>query len=135
MVAYISVSFNKRKFLKDELNTLNETLNYFQITPFVFVDHHNFDSSQEKVMMQQAINDIQNCQILIAEVSEKGIGIGIEVGYAKALEKPVIYMRNINAEHSTTVSGISDYQIIYRDLIDMKKQLTIVLRKILKSKI
>lgn len=135
MVAYISVSFSKRKFLKDEFNTLNETLNEFQITPFVFVDHYNFNNDQEKEMMEQAVNDIDNCQILIAEVSEKGIGIGVEVGYAKALGKTIIYMRNTNSEHSTTVSGISDYQIVYKDLNDLKNQLKRVLQKIINSKI
>ena len=38
--------------------------------------------------------DIDNSDILIAEVSEKAIGVGIEVGYAKAKGKPIIYIKN-----------------------------------------
>ena len=75
-------------------------------------------------MMQTAFAEIDKCEILIAEVSDKAIGIGIEVGYAKAKNKPVIYLRHATAEHSTTVSGASDYTVIYADDTDLKKQLS-----------
>lgn len=81
-------------------------------------------------MMNQAIRDIDNCDILIAETSDKGIGIGIEVGYAKAKNKPIIYIRSAKAEHSTTVSGISDYQIIYADIGDLKNKLCDTITKL-----
>jgi hypothetical protein len=131
MTAYISVSFNKRKLLDKELNAIIDTLNEFKIMPFIFVDHYKFDSSQEQEMMQQVMIDIDNCELVIAETSEKGIGIGIEVGYAKAKNKPVIYVRQKDAEHSTTVSGISDFQILYSDTNDLQKQLAIALNRIL----
>ena len=129
MTAYISVSFSKRKFMDKELTAIIDTLADFKIAPFIFVDNYNFDLTQERQMMQQAISVIDNCDILIAETSDKGIGI--EVGYAKAKDKPVIYLRHQDAEHSTTVSGISDFQIIYFDPKDLKKQLTDTLEKIL----
>jgi nucleoside 2-deoxyribosyltransferase len=90
MTAYISVSYSKRKLVDKELNAIIDTLNDFNIAPFIFVDSYKFDLKQERKMMQQAMADIDNCDILIAETSDKGIGIGIEVGYAKAKEKPVI---------------------------------------------
>lgn len=130
MIAYISVSFAKRKSLDSELIAIKNALNEFAITPFVFVDSYKFNAAAEKEMMQQAMSDIDRCYLLIAETSDKGIGIGIEVGYAKAKRKPVIYIRNKMAEHSTTVSGISDYQIIYVDSADLFSQLTKVLNRL-----
>ena len=123
MKAYISVSFDKRKSLDKEITAIIETLNRFKISSLVFVDWYNFDLAQERQMMTQVRNDIENCNILIAETSDKAIGIGIEVGYAKAKGKTIIYLRQQNTAHSTTVSGISDYQIIYTDTTDLKKQL------------
>lgn len=123
MKAYIAVSYNKRKLVDKEIALIIETLNTFDISSFVFVDNYKFDLSQEKQMMSQAMNDIENCDILIAETSEKGIGIGIEVGFAKAKGKIVIYLRHQNAEHSTTVSGISDFQIVYSNNEDLKNKL------------
>ena len=123
MKAYIAVSYSKRKLVDKEIALIIETLNTFDISPFVFVDNYKFDILQEKQMMSQAMKDIENCDILIAETSEKGIGIGIEVGYAKAKGKIVIYLRQKNAEHSTTVSGISDFQIVYSNSEDLKIKL------------
>ena len=97
---------------------------------YIFVDHYKFDLTQERQMMQQAMTDIDHCDILIAETSDKGIGIGIEVGYAKAKGIPVIYVRKTDAEHSTTVSGISDFQIAYADANDLQKQLAKILNEI-----
>ena len=82
-------------------------------------------------MMQQVMTDISNCDILLAETTHKGIGIGIEAGYAKAQNKPVVYLRQHNAEHSTTLSGISDYQIIYESTEALSKQLSLVLGNII----
>ena len=85
----------------------------------------------ERQMMKQAITDIDNSDIIIAEASDKGIGIGIgiEVSYAKAKNKPIIYALQKIAEHSTTVSGISDFQIIYENQADLRKQHTDTLAK------
>jgi len=130
MKAYISVSFNKRKLVDKEITAIVDTLNEFKISSFVFVDNYKFDLTQERQMMQQAMADIDNCDILLAETSDKGIGIGIEAGYAKAKQKTVIYLRQKDKEHSTTVSGISDFQIFYIDTTDLKNQLADTVDKI-----
>ena len=131
MKAYISISYNKRQELNDELQSIIQALKELQIKQFVFVDNFKFSFDQEKEMMQQAIASIDDCDLLIAETSDKGIGIGVEAGYAKAKGKPVIYMRNRNAEHSTTVAGISDFQIIYDDIKNLREQLTVVLSRVI----
>jgi nucleoside 2-deoxyribosyltransferase len=123
MRAYISLSYRKKPDLKNQLKIIKDTLIQFKIEPFVFIDTYNFESTQEKHMMIQAMQDIDSSDILIAETSDKGIGIGIEVGYAKAKQKPIVYVRQKNAEHSTTVSGISDYHIIYESDTDLHIQL------------
>ncbi len=133
MKAYISVSFSKRKLVDKEITAIADTLNELNLSSFVFVDNYKFDLTQERQMMEQAMVDIDKCDILIAETSDKGIGIGIEVGYAKAKGKTVIYLRQEDTEHSTTVSGISDFQIFYTDTTDLKKQLADTVEKIMKS--
>jgi len=133
MKAYISISYGKRKLFYKEINAIIDTLNDLNLTPFVFVDNYNFEITEEKEMMQQAMADIDNCDLLIAETSDKAIGIGIEAGYAKAKNKPVIYIRKKEAEHSTTVSGISDFQFVYNDCNDLQKQLAITINKLIKT--
>jgi 2'-deoxynucleoside 5'-phosphate N-hydrolase len=128
MQAYICISFSKREFLQAELEIIKQTLDQCNIDPFVFVDTYNFKPAEEKQMMQQAFAAIDACGLLIAETSDKAIGIGIEVGYAKAKGKPVIYLRNNAAEHSTTVSGASDYIIIYTSSNNLVYQLKNILK-------
>ena len=131
MTAYISVSFSKRRSVDKELTAIVNTLNELAIATFIFVDNYTFDTTQEQLMMQQAMSDIDKCDILIAETSDKAIGIGIEAGYAKAKGKTIIYIRQKNTEHSTTVSGISDFRIAYDDTSDLKRQLADIANKIL----
>ncbi|WP_158963076.1 nucleoside 2-deoxyribosyltransferase [Myroides fluvii] len=124
---YISCSFALRKILEQELQTIKNVLLEHQYQPWVFVEHYIFTAQQEKEMMQQAMQDIENSVLLLAETTDKGIGIGIEAGYAKALKKPVVYLRKQSAAHSTTLAGLSDYQIVYQDTDDLARQLKQVL--------
>ncbi len=131
MRAYISVSYQQRNALREELNAIKEALISLQIEPFLFVEQYQFDPSDESNMMKQALADIDSCDMLIAETSDKAIGIGIEAGYAKARNKPVIYLRKKSAPHSTTLSGISDYRVYYETAGDLQSRLEPILKKIL----
>ena len=130
MQAYISISFSKKNELEKEVQAIKNALGKFGISGFVFVDEYQFSAKEEKEMMQKAMEDVEKSAILIAEVSEKGIGIGIEVRYAKAKNIPVIYVRNSSSEHSTTVSGIADFKIIYENEIDLEEQLDKILKNL-----
>jgi nucleoside 2-deoxyribosyltransferase len=130
MKAYISVSFSRRKWVDNEIAAVVAMLKEHGMSSFVFVDNYKFDLSEERQMMKQAMTDINSCDLLIAETSDKAIGIGIEVGYAKARGKTIIYLRQKDSEHSTTVSGISDFQIVYLDTEDLKNQLADIISKL-----
>lgn len=130
MKAYISISYNKKEDFSEEIKIIKDALNEYHIIPFVFAEKYLFATTQEKEMMQQALADIDDSDFLIAEVSDKAIGIGVEAGYAKAMNKTVIYIRNKNAEHSTTISGVSDYSIFYNDIYDLKTSLLKIIKQI-----
>ena len=126
MKAYIAIPYQGRNEIREELDTITSILNQCGVSPFVFADQYSFKAEEEKQMMQQAMEAINQSDWLIAFASEKAIGIGIEAGYSKGKGKPVIYIRHIEAEHSTTLSGISDHQIIYVDLQDLAQKLKII---------
>lgn len=130
--AYIAISYSQRNELAEELTVIKEVLVASGISPFVFIERFQFDPSQEKEMMQETMRQLDTADLLIAETSDKAIGIGIEAGYAKAKGKPVIYLRNKKADHSTTLSGISDQQVIYENSIDLKEQLQMILKQVMK---
>lgn len=131
MKAYISISYQKRRSLNTAITAIMTVLDEHQIESLVFVDQHKFEPEQEQEMMQAALASLEECDILIAETSHKGIGIGIEAGYAKAKKKPVVYLRHKESEHSTTLSGVSDYSVIYKSADDLQQQLHNVVKEIL----
>lgn len=131
MKAYISISYSKRKFLQESLTVITSVLQEHSIEPIIFTDLYKFEAAEERIMMQQAFTVIDDCDFLVAETSDKAIGIGVEAGYAKAKNKPVIYIRQQEADHSTTVSGTSDFQIIYTDAKDLKNQFSVVVKRII----
>jgi 2'-deoxynucleoside 5'-phosphate N-hydrolase len=130
MKAYIAVSIKNRNIISNVISIITNALSDYGMESLVFVDKYYFAPDEEYIMMQQVMSDIDKCDILIAEVSDKGIGIGVEVGYAKAKEKTILYLRHKDASHSTTVSGMSDYQIIYNDVLDLEFKLRAVIEKL-----
>jgi nucleoside 2-deoxyribosyltransferase len=128
--AYLSIGYQNRKRLEAEISALQEVLSAWQVALFVFVDQYHFTPQQETEMMQQAFRDISSSDLLLAEVSEKAIGVGIEIGYAVALGKPVIYLRQARAEHSTTASGSAGYSVIYSNAGEISQLLTPILAKL-----
>ncbi|QNA46405.1 nucleoside 2-deoxyribosyltransferase [Lacibacter sediminis] len=131
MKAYISISYQRRRSLNTAITAIMSVLEEHQIESFVFVDHYKFEESQEEEMMRSALAELEQCDLLIAETSHKGIGIGIEAGYAKAKNKPVVYLRHKEAEHSTTLSGASDHRVIYKNTDDLQKQLVLIIKEII----
>jgi len=127
MQAYIAISYNKRKELQTVLDTIKEVLLANSITPFVFVEQYNFSPTQEKEMMQAAFAELDKCDLFIAEVSDKAIGVGIEAGYAKAKGKTIIYLYPEVAEYSTTVGGTADHILPYNNPVDLKEKLGVFL--------
>ena len=125
--AYLSIGIHSRHLLNAEVEILRKTLAHFQVELFVFVDKYHFLPDQEKQMMQQAFADIESSHFLIAEVSQKAIGVGIEIGYAAASHKPVIFIRNASSEHSTTASGTATHTLIYQSLTDLENRLSALL--------
>jgi 2'-deoxynucleoside 5'-phosphate N-hydrolase len=121
--AFISVGYKNRSTLSSEINTIVDVLNEYGFNTLVFVREFVFLPGQEKEMMQKALVEIKKSHIVIAEASTKPIGVGIEVGYAKALSKPIIYLRKCNSEKSTTLSGISNHSIVYSDTNHLKNSL------------
>ncbi len=128
--AYLSIGYQNRQNLAAEITAIREVLSACQINLFIFVDQYHFAPEEEQQMMQQAFRDISESDLLIAEVSEKAIGVGIEIGYAAALGKPVIYLRHARAEHSTTAAGTAGYSVIYTNAAEIPTLLAPIIAKL-----
>lgn len=117
--AYFAISYSNRKQFDKEVESLKNLFHEKNIELFVFVDNYNFNANQEKEMMKTAFEEIDSSDFLVADLTTKSIGVGIEIGYAFAKEKPIFYLRKKGSEYSTTASGCSNYVIEYENELDL----------------
>jgi nucleoside 2-deoxyribosyltransferase len=128
--AYLAISYSNRKLFDKEVKTLIELFEKNNIKLLVFVDKYDFKENEEKEMMETAFQEIDKSDFLIAELTTKSIGVGIEIGYAFAKEKPILYLRKKDSEYSTTASGSSSYIIEYENEFDLRKSIDKLLKRL-----
>lgn len=120
---YLAISYSNRPLFDNEIESLKKLFKKNDFELLVFVDKYKFKANQEKEMMKTAFDEIDNSDFLIAELTTKSIGVGIEIGYAFAKKMPIIYLRKNNTEYSTTASGSSTYNVEYENEFDLKKSM------------
>ncbi len=130
-IAYFAISYSNRKQFDKEVESLQLLFRKNNVELLVFVDKYNFKANEEKEMMKVAFEEIDSSDFLIAELSTKSIGVGIEIGYASANKKPIFYLRKRNSEYSTTASGCSDYVIEYENELVLME----IMERLLKTEI
>jgi len=81
----------------------------------------------DKKLMEEALAEIDKSDMLLAEASDKSVGVGLEAGYAKAKGKKIVYLYKKGTEKQQTISGISDLLIEYESAEDIIKELDTVL--------
>ncbi len=77
-------------------------------------------------LMQKTFNEMDACDALLVEFSEKGVGVGLEVGYTYAHKKPIIVIAREGSDISDTIVGVAQKIIFYTSYEDMKKKLALI---------
>ena len=70
--------------------------------------------------MKETFKRIDSCDLVVIEFSEKGVGLGIEAGYAFARGIPVLTIAKEGSQVSETLEGISSKVIKYRSLDELR---------------
>lgn len=65
-------------------------------------------------LMRRSFELLDGCDLLVVELTEKGVGIGIEAGYAHAKGIPVVTIAEVGADISETLRGISREVLNYQ---------------------
>ena len=130
--AYLAIKFHedfKNKILIEEIsNSLNDA--GFQ-TIVMARDYEKYGKVHfsPKELMELTFELISRSDILVIEFSEKGVGLGIEAGYAYAKRIPIIVIAREGSDVSDTLKGISKEVIIYKNLRELSEKLRIVIKK------
>ncbi len=76
------------------------------------------------VLMQKSFHEIDQSDMIIVELSEKGVGLGIEAGYAYAKGIPIITIARTGSDISETLRGISQDIFFYESYGRLKELLS-----------
>ncbi len=77
-----------------------------------------FELSPEK-LMQRTFAEIDSSDLIVVDLTEKGVGLGIEAGYAYAKGIPVVVVAKKGSEISATLQGISQQLFLYDEFDDL----------------
>lgn len=83
---------------------------------------------REKELMQKSLQLLKESSVCLVEISEKGVGVGIEAGYAYAIGIPIIVFARTGSDIPMTLSGIAQEIYFYNTYADLN-QLTAALQK------
>ncbi len=129
-IAFVATSYKHHEAMADVLDTLSHQLSSHGYTPLIFVRKYTFTLDQTTDMMQTSFRHIRECDLFIADLTHKVVGVGIEAGYAAAYKKPIIYSRHQTAKQSTTMTGIAQHTIVYHHIDDLNTKLDKILMRI-----
>lgn len=68
-----------------------------------------------KSVQKDNLEAIAKADVIITEATETGFGIGYQVAYALQLKKPVLILRNANANLDSFASGLDNVNVTYRE--------------------
>ena len=66
-------------------------------------------------LMEVSFKEIESSDFIIIDLSEKGVGLGIEAGYAYANGIPIITIAEEGSDISETLKGISKEVFFYKE--------------------
>lgn len=72
-------------------------------------------------LMQRSFAEIEASDIVVVELTEKGVGLGIEAGYAYARGISLITIARKGSDVSTTLQGISQQVFLYDDFDELPR--------------
>lgn len=70
--------------------------------------------------MQKTFEVIQSCNLVVVDLTEKGVGLGIEAGYAHATGIPVVTIARSGSDISQTLAGISRDMWFYEKIEELR---------------
>ncbi len=121
--AYLGIKYHQDNRNKDEIGSLATALRKDEIETICIVrDIERWGdvqlSSQE--LMKITFKEIDKSDLVVLEMSDKGVGLGIEAGYASAKGKPLIVLVKDKRKLSQTMHGIADVVISYNQPEEIK---------------
>lgn len=126
MKAYIGIKYHEdynNKSVVDKISSNLEKKGYETICIVRDIRDDEQTRYTSNELMELTFEKINACDLVVIELTEKGVGLGIEAGYAYAKEIPIITMAKRGFDIYETLVGISNRIIIYDDIENIDVEL------------
>lgn len=121
MKAFISIKYREDNSNKDCIEKISSALerNGFE-TVCITRDIEKWGQIQLSPLelMKETFAEIDSSQLIVVDLTEKGVGLGIEAGYAHAKEIPIVVIARSGSDISTTLQGIARKLFFYDEFED-----------------
>lgn len=122
MKAYISIKYREDKSNKDCIENISSALerNGFE-TVCIARDIEKWGQVRLSPhdLMEQAFAEIDSSHLIVVDLTEKGVGLGIEAGYAYAKQIPIVVIARVGSDISLTLQGIAKNLFLYDEFEDL----------------
>ncbi|MBS4538893.1 nucleoside 2-deoxyribosyltransferase [Clostridium sp. D2Q-11] len=124
MKAYLAIKFYEDNRNRDKIDRISTLLSNNRIkTICITRDAENWGEKifQPKELMKITFEQIKSSNFVLIDLTEKGVGLGIEAGYAYANGIPIITIAEETSDISNTLKGISKKVILYKNIQQLNK--------------
>lgn len=123
MKAYIGIKYHedyRNKTIVDKISSMLEEKGYETICIVNDINSKNKVPFSPEELMKVTFESIDTCNLVIIDLTEKGVGLGIEAGYAYAKGIPIISIAKNGSDISETLEGISNKVLFYNKIEDLE---------------
>jgi 2'-deoxynucleoside 5'-phosphate N-hydrolase len=133
MKAFLSIKFWGDDRNRDDVERICQALERLGLTVFCFrrdVERWGENQCMPSAMMEGTFAEIDSSDVLVANVADWPIGVGVEAGYAYARGKPVICIAPESSSVPNTMSGLAVETVRYGDYDDLGKQMSALISRL-----
>ena len=116
MRAYLAIKYHQDQRNRDQIEKITDLLASHNVeTVCIARDVEKWGDVKftPQALMEISFAKIDTCDFVLIELSEKGVGLGIEAGYAYAQQIPIITLVRQGSAISMTLRGISSATYTY----------------------
>jgi nucleoside 2-deoxyribosyltransferase len=132
MRAYIAIKYHEDNSNRDRIEAIASALatcGFDTVCVMRDIERWGEVDLAPQELMQRSFLAIDACGIVVVDLTEKGVGIGIEAGYAYARSKPIVAIAQHGSDISATLRGIATTIVIYDRVADLPHLLQPKLRQ------
>jgi 2'-deoxynucleoside 5'-phosphate N-hydrolase len=121
---YLAIKYHADQSNRSQIETISsvfEAQGFSTLSVVRDLEHWGGIHLEPDDLMRQSFEYVRISEFLLLEFSEKGVGLGIEAGFAHAIGKRIVVIAKTGSEISNTLSGISSEIHFYDSKWDLER--------------